>query len=301
MLRKLVFALAPILYMGSVPAVAAGDPISKAVGDTKVVTLDLAASYLIVQTNSDSSIVSFGLAFIRRPEAPDMQDYSRRRKETLDRARAKWELRYAQWTADLAAWERLSDTAHKTAKRPVEPVEPTDQNLAFPALDMENMLPIGPFNRFSKANGHSTFIHRVQPGRYAFYGSLTFGELVGGICMCMGTFEFDIAPGQIVYAGMMADSWLDARAKAKAEGKPVPKTGFDLPPDVSSLTWTVPTEGAIDDPRLAAYRIVPAQLRAAGRIPNYYGVPIDRITSISGVLAYDGDKVIDARTGKPVH
>lgn len=299
-MRKLTLALCMLSSFAAVPAEAADDPVYRAVGDTKVVTLDPAASYLVVQTNSDSSMFSFGLAFIRRPDATDIEDYTRRRKEALAKAHAKWEPLHARWQADLAAWERLSDSARKGANKPVEPAEPTDQNLKFPAVDMENVVPIGPFNRFAKANGRSTFIHRVKPGRYVFYGSLIIAAGVSGTCMCMGTFEFDIPPGQIVYAGMMADSWMDARKRAKVDGKPLPKTGFDLPEEVSGLTWTVPTEGAIDDPRLANYHVVPAQLRAAGRIPNYFGVAIDRMTAIPGILAYDRDKVIDARTGKGV-
>lgn len=282
------------------PPVAAKDDVYQAVKDTNEVALDPEASYLVVQTNSASSMFSFGMAFLRRPEPADIEDYTRRRAEALEKAHAKWVGKHERWEAELAQWEGLSKSAQASLKRPVEPVEPTDANLAFPALDMENMVPIGPFNRFSKADGRSTFVHRVKPGRYAFYGSLIFAQTVGGTCMCMGTFEFDVAPGQVVYAGMMADSWLAARAAAKQAGQPLPKTPFDLPADVSSLTWTVPEAGVIADPRLAGHTIVPARLRAAGPIPNYYGVAVDRMTAIPGVLDYRRDTVIDARTGLPV-
>lgn len=279
--------------------VAAKDDVFQAVKDTKEVTLDPEASYLIVQTNSASSMFSFGLAFLRRAEPADVEDYTRRRAEALEKAHAKWVGKHDRWKADVAQWDGLPASARGSLKRPVEPVEPTDANLAFPALDTENVVPIGPFNRFSKADGRSTFVHRVKPGRYAFYGSLVFAQAVGGTCMCMGTFEFDVAPGQVVYAGMMADSWLAARAEAKKAGQPMPKTGFDLPADVSSLTWDLPEEGEITDPRLAGYSIVPAQLRAAGHIPNYYGVAVDRITAIPGIVTYQRDTVIDVRTGLP--
>ena len=47
------------------------------------------------------------------------------------------------------------------------------------------------------------------------------------------------------------------------------------------------------DPRLSSYKVVPASFKAAGPVPNYYGVQVDRMTAIPGVLGYDRDKIID--------
>ncbi len=297
---KIISSLFAVALVVAGPAMASDDDLSKAIKDTKVVTLDPASSYLIVQTNSASSMYSFGIAFIRRPDQADLIDYARRRQEALGKAHDKWVKRHAQWQADKAAWEHLPASAQKGVKKPAEPVEPNDQNLSFPAIDMENILPIGPFNRFSKANGRSTFVQRVKPGRYAFYGPMIFAQGVGGTCMCMGTVQFEIGPGEIVNAGMMTLSFLDAYQKAKTEGSAKPKTMFDLPSDIGVIKWAVPDHGSIDDPRLAAFKIIPATLHAAGRIPNYYGVEIDRLTVIPGILEYDRDRVVDARTGKIV-
>ena len=61
---------------------------------------------------------SFGLAFMRRPDAPDIEDYGQRRKEALIKAHAKWEPRHARWQQELAAWERLTDDlAHLVSSR----------------------------------------------------------------------------------------------------------------------------------------------------------------------------------------
>ena len=47
------------------------------------------------------------------------------------------------------------------------------------------------------------------------------------------------------------------------------------------------------DSRLGSYKVVPASYRAAGPVPNYFGVQVDRLTAILGILAYDRDKIVD--------
>jgi hypothetical protein len=291
-----LFAALPAVLIAGTPAAALPVPGDyKAIGDTKTVALDPARSYLIVQTSSASSMYSFPIAFIRRPDKADIDDYLARRKAALDKAHAKWTGKHASWVKQAADWDKLPKQDRAGQPRPAEPVEPTDLNLAFPAIEQEGIVIIGPFNRFAKANGRSTFLHAVPPGRYAFYGPINIAAAAFGTCMCMGSIEFEVKPGQIVNGGMMTINFMAERAKAKAEGRPVPKTETDLPPDMNTISWEVPVAGYAVDPRLSAYTIVPAELHATGRIPNYYGLMIDRLTAIPGVLDYDRDRIIDVK------
>lgn len=295
-MKRLVSALALLLAATFPAAALAADADDFApVGDKEIVALDPQASYVILQTNSDSSMFSFGLALMRRPTDADRADYVRRRGEALVKAHAKWERKHKDWATNAAAWD-AAKTGARAKKRPVEPVEPTDANLAFAPLDRENMVQIGPFDRFAKKDGRSTFVHKVKPGSYVFYGPIIFNAAAaGGTCMCMGSIEFEVPEKTVVHAGMMALNWMDERAKAKAEGRPVPKTDLDLPPEMNAVSWELPREGGVTDPRLAAYRIVRAQMRAAGPFPNYFGVAIDRLTAIPGIVTYDRDRIIAAQ------
>ena len=128
------------------PAFAAdGPPVReyKPVADKPVAEIDPAKSYIIVQTETATP-----LTFIRRPDKEDIDDYLRRRNEALAKAHGKWEKKQANWVRDAAAWDKGGSS--RTGPRPVKPVEPTDANLAFPAIEQENMVSIGPFNRFAK-------------------------------------------------------------------------------------------------------------------------------------------------------
>jgi hypothetical protein len=291
-------ALAPL----AAPAAAApGDREFKSVGDKEVVTLDPAKSYMIVQTNSDAAMFSFPLAFVRIPDEADVADYRARRQAALDKAHSKWVKKHAQWKAEFRDWFRLSDSDKARLPRPVQPVEPNDSNLKFQPLDLENMFQVGPFNRFSKKNDRSVFVTAVPPGRYAFYGPVNILQPAGvGTCMCMGTIQFEIKPGEIVNAGMMEINLMSERERAKKEGRETPDNDMELPETMNSISWAPPRAGDQIDPRLASFRIVPAELRAAGRFPNYYGVHIDRLTAIPGILDYDRDRVVDVKAGGAV-
>ena len=291
----LVAALLAAPLTSPSPAFAAdGPPVReyKPVADKPVAEIDPAKSYIIVQTETATP-----LTFIRRPDKEDIDDYLRRRNEALAKAHGKWEKKQANWVRDAAAWDKGGSS--RTGPRPVKPVEPTDANLAFPAIEQENMVSIGPFNRFAKEKGRSVFLHMVPPGHYAFYGPVIIAAAAGGTCLCMGSIQFEVKPGQIVNTGTMVGTWMAERAKAKAEGRPVPPISTEFPGKLTTTSWQPPAPDDKVDPRLAAFTIVPADLRASGRVPNYFGLQIDRLTPVPGVLDYDRDKIIDVKAQRP--
>ena len=60
---------------------------------------------------------------------------------------------------------------------------------------------------------------------------------------------------------------------------------------------------AAADPVPASLAALPreaAAYRAAGKIDNFFGVMIERLTALPGVLSYRRDEVIDERAGKAV-
>jgi hypothetical protein len=290
----LVAALLAAPLISPSPAFAADGPPAreyKPVADKPVAEIDPAKSYIIVQTESATP-----LTFIRRPDKEDIDDYLRRRQEALAKAHGKWEKKQANWVRDAAAWDKGGSS--RTGPRPVKPVEPTDANLAFPAIEQENMVSIGPFNRFAKEKGRSIFLHMVPPGHYAFYGPIIIAAAAGGTCLCMGSIQFEVKPGQIVNTGTMVGTWMAERAKAKAEGRPVLPISTEFPGKLTTTSWQPPAPDKVD-PRLAAFTIVPADLRASGRVPNYFGLQIDRLTPVPGVLDYDRDKIIDVKAQRP--
>lgn len=263
------------------------------VKDSPTVQLDPNSSYILLRSPAPVPINLFRVA------TPDeVEDYRQRRAEKLAKLHAKWVKANAQWERDYKLWkEERRDTR---GPLPVKPIEPTDATLDIPALDKENLIGFGPLFRFAKEKGgSSTYLQRVWPGRYVVYGSVMVNPNGGsiGMCVCMGTIAFDAKPGVITDVGSvnatMADPLISPGMLSKAE----PADAENLRSgEMTMMRWTLPNASLPVDARLGAYKVVPASFRPAGPVPNYYGVQVDRMTAIPGVLGYDRDKIVDLTT-----
>ncbi|HEX2592857.1 MAG TPA: hypothetical protein VHL34_15250 [Rhizomicrobium sp.] len=132
----------------------------------------------------------------------------------------------------------------------------------------------------------------VRPGTYII-GGLASGVGVSTF-FAMGTVKFEVKAGTITDMGTMfsasdaAPTTIPALTKVVL-GKPIGDTAnpFDVVID--------PTLADIP-PVLASYPHVMADYHAYGPFPNYLGAPLNRLTPLAGVLAYDKDgNVIDLK------
>lgn len=258
------------------------------VKDSPTVQLDPNAAYILLRSPAPVPINLFRIA---TPE--EVEDYKARRAAKLAKAHGKWTRAHATWVKDLADWKKSPGTYKHPGD---EPVEPTDANLDFPPIDQENLLAFGPLNRFAKAKGGtSTYLQRVWPGRYVVYGSIFVNPNGGafGFCVCMGTIAFDAKPGEIVDVGLVTtanDPLIIPSILEKAEPADVPGLRDG---SLTMMRWKPYDSSMAIDPRLTSFKVAPAQFRPAGPVPNYFGVQVDRMTAIPGVLGYERDKIVD--------
>lgn len=138
--------------------------------------------------------------------------------------------------------------------------------------------------RFTAGREGNSYLRAVEPGSYILYGNIGLGGNGShvGICMCMGSLRFEAPAGRIVDLGEIVYPDLGASSRP---------WGVTLVPFHSGMN--VPS-------RLAGLPLVPAEFHAAGKVPNYFGVEIDRHDPMPGVLAYRRDQPIDVRTGRDV-
>jgi hypothetical protein len=255
------------------------------VKDSQSVHLDPNGAYILLRSPAPVPINLFRIA---TPE--EVEDYRARRVEALAKAHKKWKSKHADWVKNRETYRAQGINAD-------EPVEPTEANLAFPPLDQENLIGFGPLFRFAKAKGgNSTYLQRVWPGRYVVYGSVLVGSngATTGMCVCMGTVAFDAKPGEVVDIGSVKVSMTDPLTWPKMIDKAEPDDVDGLRSGAITMMRLYPQDGSQPiDPRLSAYKVVPAKLGPAGPVPNYYGVQVDRLTAIPGVLAYDRDRIVD--------
>ena len=274
-----------------VPTVVSADTVEEKnvlSGKTK---LDPVQGYIFVQAPTRT----FGL-FLREPDDATRADYQKDWDEAFEKARKKYE-------RDLKSWENKVKLARDGGTpAPAKPVEVTRENFSIGPILLRDMVSFGPMFVYTKSGTHYTYLDAVKPGTYIYYGPVLSvpGQPTAGQCYCMGTVRFEVKAGQITDLGtaLMAlpmptvpysvgtQAMMEQNRERAAKGKdPV----WALP----SLAFGVPDS-------LKALPAIQVEFHASGKLNNYFGVPIDRMPPIPGVLDYRRDTVIDARTGSEV-
>jgi hypothetical protein len=267
---------------------------AQAVKDKPQVTLDSGTAYIMYSAKTPAA-----LELIREPTEADVVAYNTRRKTAFDKAHKNYLRKVADWNAQVEAHRRDSAVAIVGTR----PIEPTEANFSFPPIEFDMIVAIGPLNRFSKADDASVYLQAVPAGNYRVYGPIFVGvdnTVAAGVCMCMGTVQFRAESGVITNAGTLRFPLMDAIAAAKGSGGVKPKTALDLPDGVTSLAIEPAAASVAVDPRIGTFPVKPAVLRASGKMPNWYGIEVDRLTAIPGILSYDRDRIVELASAPAV-
>lgn len=229
---------------------------------------------------------------LRLPDAEMIAEYE-----------ADWAKAYARVHADypgkLKIWQDHVLTAHRQGRKPREkPIEPTAENFAIPAIESRYPENFGPQFVFAKSEAPEaySYLMKVKPGRYAYYGPLFFvpNAPMAGMCYCMGTVAFDVKPGTITDAGnfLLVGSGTDPAFPARPEKMEGAEMGL-YRPVAGSEQWGALAYGLPET--LKSYPNERADFRAHGKLDNFYGITVGRMPPVAGVLAYDRDKVVDLK------
>lgn len=272
---SLAAALAVLLGLtGPAPALAAQEP-GDQVGQRAEVRMPPGLSYIYFRTAERLDV-----QFVREATASERAEYEAARAAAYAQARSRFERRFARWQREET--QCRGNDASYCRYRPERPADVSPETFAYPPLEMQNMMSISRGREFSRGENEYSYLMLVRPGTYILYGAIAgTDEGPVGVCLCMGSVRFDVPEGQIVDLGEIGYS---------------PDRTRELPRRNMTSQFIVPaTAGSPRPERLAALPMMPAQLRAAGKMPNFFAVEIDRHPPIEGVLAYDRDRVIDLR------
>lgn len=227
---------------------------------------------------------AFGV-FLRIPDEQDLADYRFLTEKAYAKALRSYERAVASYDNDAKIARNVGRPV------PALPVRPDAATFSIGDIGLRTNVPVGPFSRFSKASGESSFLEEVKPGTYIYYGPLASGPNGAmGTCFCMGSVRFEVKAGQITDLGdflKVAPDWasqalsdLDPKAREQLSGPQTPH--FGLPAS------------------LASYPSVQAKFHASGKLNNFVGAMVSRMPPVPGVLAYDRDVAIDVATGERV-
>jgi hypothetical protein len=219
--------------------------------------------------------------FVKIPSADDQVAYDKLKADAFAEARE-------DYAKAIARYERDAALAKKTSgmKAPKKPIEPTEANFQFTQFAQLANFTMGPFNRFYSKDG-GTYLHAVTPGKYRIFGQVD--PIAGlGVCYCMGSVTFDAEAGKIVDLGTMTTDLANSGPAEKGDSSSPRVAAYALAlQPVNDLTPV--------DPRLKSLPRFPADLRAAGKMPNYMGIAISRLPAIKDVLSYRRDQIVDKK------
>lgn len=275
------------------PAPAVAKPaFSQQLKSSAAISLDPAKAYLLLR-----SPVSLDIKLLRAARPDEVAAYKVERATALEKARGKYFKRLASYKEDVKAWNALMPDQRAQSVKPDLPVEPTDGNFAFKALESDKFVTVWGGRLFDKPS--QARLIAVDPGTYRLYGQIFEGNNGSsfGFCLCMGSVQFDAAPGRITDLGSIHYPLAEA-LKDKAE-----PSWNGLTPGKGGLTSMRVAPMGATDPVPASLAALPreaAAYRAAGKIDNFFGVLVQRLTALPGVLSYRRDQVVDERAGTAI-
>ncbi len=270
--------IAAALLAAALPAAPAAA--SDQVNDSEPVVVQPDRAYIFFRTTR-----RFPLQFLRAVTDEQRAAHEAERDRAYARARRRYERQIENWQRE---YDRCgARDAYCRAALGERPAEVTQENFPFAAPELDNFVSVSRGRAFSRAPGAHTYLIAVDPGTYALYGQITDNPQNGpvGVCLCMGSVSFEARAGEIADIGEIL---YPALAASEARNGTVASQGR-----IAAIELVAPTAAMPLPDRLSGHPVVRAELHGADKMPNYFGVQIDRLPAIDGVLAYQRDRVID--------
>jgi hypothetical protein len=271
-------ALALVLGLAATPSMADDAPIEQ-FGGTAVVQIDPATAYITYRTPAKTV-----MRFLRAVTSEERTAYDQKRTAAYAKAHKRYENNLAQWKIDEPNWQKDAKRGVAALPEPQKPEEVTEENFSYPAAELDHFVvgSMGP--QFDKGVDSYTYLIAVKPGTYTIYGQV-FGVTGAafGTCLCMGSVKFEAVAGKVTDLGQFL-------LPQEAGYPPEQANGGGLLPMV-----LVPSTGTVPAGRLSGMPVVGADFHAADKMPNYFGILIDRLPAIPGILGYDRDRIVDLR------
>lgn len=224
--------------------------------------------------------------FVKTPDADDIAEYNEEYEEEYGKALKRYEARMERYEKELRIWDGQRT---KRTPRPEKPELVSRETFSIGDIERRMVVPFGPqfvFSKDSDGEKSYSYMNEVEPGTYTYYGPIFLmpnGQTLG-TCYCMGSVKFEVEAGEITDLGtFLAQEWASDDDMKMAMVGYEPTGRKPQPVEYSNFA------------SLANYDVVQADLRAAGKMNNFYGILIGRHPPVDGVLAYERDRIVDVK------
>ncbi len=250
------------------------------------------SGYVFVRLAKSANKFMAAPTLIRTLTDEEVNAYEALKKQKFEKAKAKNEKRRARRIADKAEAKKKRVPYNKS----IPPVLTYDR-FVIEYKDVSNVYQVWARKEYRKTERGREVFFKLSPGNYVVYD-------IAGVCMCMGTVQFQVKAGEITDMGMIvADAYdrggqISEFPEIEAFSKDHGEYRAGFPYAASAIRPATPE---MDFPEeLAGLNRVNADYRAKGKMPMFFSSMLDRLVPMPGVLSYQEDKIIDVRTGQPV-
>jgi hypothetical protein len=253
-------------------------------------------AYILFRTVRPEGVPSVEPVFLRIPTAAEMERYLEARRLAFQQAEPGL-------IRDREAQLRKkgeAEAAGKPFKRAIPP-PPSVDTFNFVYDEVSNVQRINYDRAFVKGRPESVFLVELPPGDYVLYGA-SYGSwaLKASLfaCWCLGTVGFPAPAGVVTDLGYFMGDMVHEPSK-------IPELAAESDLGPSSVAIHAPLGATVRPARpdspvpepLRAATVRPADYRAIGRFVDPRAITINRLAPVPGVLAYEGRRVIDVKSG----
>lgn len=251
-------------------------------------------AYILLRTIRPEGVPSVLPVLLRIPSAAETERYWAARRLAFAEAEPRL---IRQREAQLRK-KAEAEAAGKPFKGEVPP-PPTLETFNFVYDEIGNVRRIS--GSFVEGRPESVYLVELLPGDYVLYGASygsSFYKPILHACLCLGTVGFSAPAGIVTDLGyFMGDMAHRPSTIPELKGE----TGLGP----SSMTPMAPIAATVRPARpdsvvpdaLRGTNVRPAEYRAIGRFFEPRAASISRLGPVPGILAYEGRRVIDVKTG----
>jgi len=281
MIKRIILAL--MLGAVATPAVAA-DKYIRQLKDKDVFSVSPDRAYLLFRANVVAKAGKPDIIFVRDLTDAEVQTWKAAQAE----AAVKQEAKLAQ---------RLKDENAARKQRGLSPIAAlpeAERKAVSPSIPyikdgVPNVVRVDGGRTIVKTDAERTYLIEVPAGTYLIAGQ-SFDGMVGGTCMCMGSVRFTAAAGQVTDLGHVLSAPENGNSDVPEFKGMMVDADINVPPWI--MTVRPVTKPGAPIAFVGSAQVVPASYVAAAKFSNYFGMLVNRMPPIDGVLRYDGDVVL---------
>jgi hypothetical protein len=261
------------------------------------VTIRQDRAYILFRSVRPEGAMRLEPVFLRIPRDEEMARYGEARRQAYARAEPGLIRRREAMLRTRANLEAQGRRSFSTIPPP-----PSIDSFEFIYEEIGNLQNIDDSRAFVRGAGEDVYLVEIVPGDYVLYGiAYAGGPAFLPTCLCLGTVGFSAPAGAVTDLGRFYADRVDREAR-----QPELRAESGFGQTMSALTVLLgatvrpPLSGDLPPDALRGANVRAVQYRAVGKFFDPRAVMINRLVPVPGILAYEGGRVIDVRSGQAV-